>query len=71
MTTFISSAEYHKLLKSNFFGIGPDSKELDLTKFTVAAGCGLRYYLKDYCAKFDMGFSRESIGIYFNFNHVF
>jgi endonuclease/exonuclease/phosphatase family metal-dependent hydrolase len=32
---------------------------------------GLRYYMKTYVVRFDMGFSREGIGVYFNFGHLF
>lgn len=35
------------------------------------AGWGLRYYLRNFVVRFDMGFSREGVGIYFNFGHVF
>lgn len=49
----------------------PSLAQIDVEQFAVAAGWGLRYYLKDFCARFDMGFSREGVGIYFNFNHVF
>lgn len=35
------------------------------------AGWGLRYYLENFVVRFDMGFSREGTGIYFNFGHVF
>ncbi len=35
------------------------------------AGWGLRYYLRNFVVRFDMGFSREGTGIYFNFGHLF
>lgn len=35
------------------------------------AGWGLRYYLRNFVVRFDMGFSREGSGIYFNFGHLF
>jgi hypothetical protein len=34
-------------------------------------GWGLRFYLPDFVARFDMGFSKEGTGIYFNFGHIF
>ncbi|MFC2156439.1 hypothetical protein ACFLT9_01250 [Acidobacteriota bacterium] len=37
----------------------------------VDGGWGLRYYLDDFVVRFDMGFSREGMGLYFNFRHVF
>jgi len=51
--------------------VWPSFAQIDVQQFAVAAGWGLRYYLRDFCARFDMGFSREGVGIYFNFNHVF
>ena len=32
---------------------------------------GLRYYLETYLVRLDFGISREILGIYFNFNHIF
>jgi outer membrane protein assembly factor BamA len=64
-----------KRLGGNVFvdagSVWPSFSRIDLQQFSVAAGWGLRYYLRDFCARFDMGFSREGLGIYFNFNHVF
>ncbi len=51
--------------------VWPSFNRINMQKFALAAGWGLRYYLKDFCARFDMGFSREGMRIYFHFNHVF
>jgi len=32
---------------------------------------GLRYFFDTYIVRIDVGFSKESVGIYFNFNHIF
>jgi endonuclease/exonuclease/phosphatase family metal-dependent hydrolase len=32
---------------------------------------GLRYYMKTYVVRFDMGFGGEGVGVYFNFGHLF
>jgi len=32
---------------------------------------GLRYFFDTYIVRVDVGFSKESLGIYFNFNHIF
>ncbi|MGD8539245.1 MAG: BamA/TamA family outer membrane protein [Candidatus Aminicenantes bacterium] len=43
-------------------------------RFDLAAknfGWGLRYYLKNFVVRFDMGFSSEGTGIHFNFGHIF
>jgi len=37
----------------------------------VNIGWGLRYYLQNFVVRFDMGFSDEGMGIYFNFGHAF
>lgn len=46
-------------------------KQIEIQKLAADAGWGLRYYLKNFLARFDMGFSKEGVGIYFNFGHVF
>jgi len=51
--------------------VWPAWSEIDLTKSVFDAGWGLRYYLKDFIVRFDMGISREGMGVYFNFGHVF
>jgi outer membrane protein assembly factor BamA len=51
--------------------VWPSFTQINIQKFVAAAGWGLRYYLKNFCARFDMGFSEEGMRIYFNFNHVF
>ncbi len=45
--------------------------EVKFDKAVIDAGWGLRYYLRNFAVRFDMGFSKEGIGIYFNFGHVF
>jgi outer membrane protein assembly factor BamA len=32
---------------------------------------GLRYYMDTYVVRFDIGISKETVGIYFNFGHIF
>jgi outer membrane protein assembly factor BamA len=75
----LSNLEYRfpiwKRLGGNiFFDFGtvwPSFSRIDLRKVAVDAGWGLRYYLRNFLARFDMGFSREGLGIHFNFGHVF
>jgi outer membrane protein assembly factor BamA len=75
----LSNLEYRfplwKRLGGNIFvdagTVWPSFSRIDLQKTAVDAGWGLRYYLKNFLARFDMGFSQEGIGIYFNFGHVF
>ncbi len=73
------NAEYRfhiwKKLGGNLFvdagSVWPEWSEIRLDAFAATAGWGLRYYLKEFVVRFDVGFSPEDIGIYFNFNHVF
>jgi len=51
--------------------VWPSLNEIRLGKAVYDAGVGLRFYLADFCARVDVGFSREGTGIYFNFGHIF
>jgi len=51
--------------------VWPSLQKIDFQKMVANIGWGLRYYLENFCARFDMGFSNEGMGIYFNFGHVF
>lgn len=51
--------------------VWPGLKRMNFQKSAVDIGWGLRYYLENFIARFDMGFSKEGIGIYFQFNHIF
>ena len=55
----------------DYGAVWPSLADIDLKKSAVDVGWGLRYYLKNFLARFDMGFSKEGIGIYFQFNHIF
>lgn len=76
---FLAAAEYRfpiwKRIGANVFAEGglvwPSWNAIALKKAVFDAGWGLRYYLANFVARFDMGFSREGTGIYFNFGHLF
>lgn len=76
---FLINAEYRfplwKKLGGNVFVDGgciwPSWSEIRLNKAVLDIGWGLRYYLQNFVVRFDMGFSAEGMGIYFNFGHVF
>ncbi len=76
---FLINAEYRfplwKKLGGNIFLDGglvwPSWSRIALDNVAVDVGWGLRYYLRNFVVRFDMGFSDEDVGIYFNFNHVF
>ena len=46
-------------------------EEFDLRQWAVNSLIGLRFYMKNFLIRFDMGFGKETTGIYFNFGHVF
>jgi outer membrane protein assembly factor BamA len=76
---FLACAEFRfpiwKRIGGNLFGEGglvwPSWSAIALKKAAFDAGWGLRYYLTNFVARFDMGFSHEGMGIYFNFGHLF
>ena len=76
---FLVNAEYRfplwRKLGGNIFIDGglvwPSWSEIRLDNAVADIGWGLRYYLQDFVVRFDMGFSIEDVGIYFNFGHVF
>lgn len=76
---FLLNAEYRfplwRKLGGNVFldagRVWPSLSAARLDKIAFDVGWGLRYYLKNFVVRFDMGFSREGTGIYFNFGHIF
>ncbi len=65
---------WHRLGGNLFVDAGsvwPNWKRIQLSAFAVSAGWGLRLNLDEFVVRFDMGFSREGLGIYFNFDHIF
>ena len=51
--------------------VWPSWARIDSRKAAFDGGWGLRYYLENFVARFDMGFSREETLVCFQFNHVF
>lgn len=43
----------------------------DLKNWPYSPVLGLRYYFRTYVVRLDAGFSREQMGLYFNFGHLF
>ncbi len=65
-----------KRIGGNLFGeagaVGPGRREIfPPGRLEADAGWGLRYYLANFVVRFDMGFSRDGAGVYFNFGHLF
>ena len=51
--------------------VGSSLGSLDFGKMALDAGAGLRFYLPDFVVRVDVGFSKEGMGLYFNFGHIF
>jgi len=76
---WLMNAEYRfpiwKKLGGNIFfeagSVWPTLGELFSNPVHADVGWGLRYYLQDFLVRFDIGISREGMGIYFNFGHIF
>jgi hemolysin activation/secretion protein len=45
--------------------------EIDLTRWATNPTIGLRLYMKHFLVRFDIGFGKNSTGMYFNFGHIF
>jgi endonuclease/exonuclease/phosphatase family metal-dependent hydrolase len=45
--------------------------DIDLRGWAVNPTLGLRFYMKTYVVRLDVGFGREATGLYFNFGHIF
>ncbi len=76
---FLLNVEYRfpvwKKLGGNIFvdggSVWPSWSRINIREVAVDIGWGLRYYLQNFVVRFDMGFSKEGVGIYFLFDHIF
>lgn len=76
---FLINCEYRfplwKRLGGNIFvdcgTVWPSLARIDFSKPAIGGGLGLRYYLKNFVVRFDIGISREETQVYFQFNHIF
>ncbi len=46
-------------------------EEIDLSRWATNPAIGMRLYMKHFLVRFDIGFGRNSTGMYFNFGHIF
>lgn len=46
-------------------------KSFSLKDWAFSPAAGLRFYFDTFIVRLDMGFSRETTALYFNFNHIF
>ena len=51
--------------------VWPSLKEVDFGELAADAGLGLRFYMPDFVVRVDVAWSREGMGLYFNFGHIF
>lgn len=76
---FLINAEYRFPIFWKFGGnlfidtgtVFPGISSMKLKNFLIDTGLGLQFYMPDFVVRFDLGFSNEGIGIYFNFGHIF
>jgi len=76
---FLANVEYRFPIFWRFGGnafvdlgnVWPSLGDISWGKTAVDYGLGLRFYMPDFAVRVDVGFSKEGMGLYFNFNHVF
>jgi outer membrane protein assembly factor BamA len=51
--------------------VWPSLGDIPWGKTAVDYGLGLRFYMPDFAVRVDVGFSKDGMGLYFNFGHVF
>jgi len=51
--------------------VWPSLDRFSVKNMAIDYGVGLRLYLPDFCARVDIGFSKEGSRLYFNFGHIF
>ena len=76
---FLVNAEYRFpliwRLGGNVFAdagtVWPSLRDLSFGNSAIDAGIGLRFYMPDFVARVDVAWSKEGMGLYFNFGHIF
>jgi len=51
--------------------VWPSLRDIDLGRLAFDAGAGLRFYMPDFVVRVDVAWSKEGMGLYFNFGHIF
>jgi endonuclease/exonuclease/phosphatase family metal-dependent hydrolase len=51
--------------------VWPSLADFDLRGWAFNPTVGLRFYLKTFLVRLDVGFGRDATGLYFNFGHIF
>ena len=76
---FLVNAEYRfplvwRLGGNVFFDSGtvwPSLRDIDFGTIAFDAGVGLRFTMPDFVVRVDVAWSKEGMGLYFNFGHIF
>jgi outer membrane protein assembly factor BamA len=76
---FLVNAEYRFPLLGRLGGnvfcdtgtVWPSLGGIDLGNIAFDAGVGLRFYMPDFVVRVDVAWSKEGMGLYFNFGHIF
>jgi hemolysin activation/secretion protein len=55
----------------DFGKVWSELKDFDLRRWAVNPVAGLRFYMNTFVVRCDVGFGKETTGLYFNFGHVF
>ena len=59
------------IIGADFGRVWPSFNQLSLTDWHGNAVAGIRFYMDTYVVRADLGISPETLGIYFNFGHIF
>jgi hemolysin activation/secretion protein len=51
--------------------VWPSLGDMDFRGWIVNTTIGLRFYMKTFVVRLDIGLGKESTGFYFNFGHIF
>lgn len=51
--------------------VAPTPRLLSVADWAVTPVTGLRFYMDTFVVRADVGFGKETMGLYFNFGHVF
>jgi hypothetical protein len=51
--------------------VWPSLSRADLHAWVANPTVGLRFYMKTFVVRMDIGLGKESTGLYFNFGHIF
>jgi hypothetical protein len=67
----VRAPDVRSYLKMDVRRVWPSPNKLSLDHWHANLVAGFRYYFDTYIMRVDFGLSQETLGIYFNFNHIF